>query len=255
MYITNNYRNAVLGIDLGYAKHPSALCLLTEVEQTRSPYTWIDPTHPKTLQWVVSYAKVIPPGTFFTEIARYSAAIAANFKRQHPKANLYIVPDSTGLGRSIVELLYQAKKAHSTPTGHLEGLIFTGGHQHSVQKHTNYSIDIYNVPKLTLLNSLTLAIESGLLKIPANLPERETLLAQLAALEVHYPSKSNGARGPAATQAGLDTGNNRAPIVRLNPDALRENPTTLAHADLVMSLAIATWRLQHKQRASIKLLS
>lgn len=253
MYCHTTYRTAIIGLDLGYANHPSALTLLTDTEQIQSPYTWADPTHPKLQHWVLSYAKVWPTETSYTDIARQTIDLAANYKRQQPNGMLYIVPDSTGLGRPILEMLYHARKAARVPAT-IEGLIFTAGHNVTTHKHPNYGLDIYNVPKLQLLHSLSLALESGLLKIPNDLPENDILKAQLAALEVHYPSKNSGQRGPSAIQAGFDTTTNRDPIVRLNPDALRDNPQTLAHADLVMSLAIACWRLQLRLRSSIKLL-
>ena len=253
MYCRTTYRTSVMGLDLGYSKHPSALALLTDTEQIQSPYTWADPTHPKLSHWILSYAKVWPTNTPFTNIARETIALAASYKRQQPNGMLYIVPDTTGLGTPVLESLYHARKAAQVPAT-IEGLIFTGGHTVSSHKHHNYGLDIYHVPKLQLLNSLSLALESGLLKIPTDLPERDILHAQLAALEVHYPSKSGSQRGPSATQAGLDTTTNRDPIVRLNPDSLRDNPQILGHADLVMSLAIATWRLQLRLRPSIKLL-
>jgi hypothetical protein len=251
----NTYRAAALGLDLGHSQHPSALTLLTEVQQIQSHHIWADPSHPKLHHWVVSYAHVFPHYTAFSEVAAETIAVAANFAALQPKASLFIVADSTGLGRPIIEMLHSSNKAETRRTGRLEGVTFTAGHEYSRYAHPNLPVDMYNVPKLTLLNSLSLAIESGLLKIPANLPERETLLAQLAALEVHYPSRAQNTRGPSAAHAGLDTSTSRHPIVRLNPDALRADGPTLAHADLVMSLALAAWRLHLYQRPSVKLIA
>jgi hypothetical protein len=257
MYTHHHHRIAALGLDLGQQRDPSALTLLTEISQITSPHHWYDATHPQSLNWVVSATHVFPLGTPYTDIAEQTIALAAAYAAAHPKTSLFLIADSTGLGRPVLELLRQEQlRLHTYAKNicRLEGVVFTSGREANRYGHPTLPIDMYNVPKLELLNSLALSIESGLLKIPEDLPNKDVLYAQLNALEVHYPSRAQSQHGPTSIQAGLDTTSHRAPIIRLNPDALESSGAkeVLAHADLVMSLALATWRLHQQQRPSNK---
>ena len=225
MHTHNPHREAILGVDLGQSQHPTALALLLNIEQTLSRHSWRDGTESTTKHWLLAYAEILPLGTSYTQIAQNIVTKLANLRRLHPNLQIRTVADSTGLGAPVLELI-QKEIVHYQSTnrqgvGRLEGILFTGGTAVTTTHHNTLPIDLFHVPKLTLLNSLATAIENNLLQVPVKLPHAATLLAQLQSLEIHHKE-------------------NAQPQIKINRQG---DPASIAHADLVMALAMATWRM------------
>jgi hypothetical protein len=221
----NTYREAILGVDLGQSQHPTALALLVNLSQSVSRHNWREAHDPVSDYWLLSYAEVLPLGISFTQIARTITATLANLRRHHPAITIKTTVDATGLGAPAIELIQQEivhyHSSHRERLGALEGIVFTGGATITRTKHNTLPIDLFHVPKLTLLNSVATAMENNLLKVPAKLPLKDQLLQQLQSLEIHHTTHAN-------------------PTIRINRES---DPESIAHADLVMALAMATWRM------------
>ena len=221
----NKHREAILGVDLGQSQHPTALALLLNIEQTISRHSWCDANDPVTKHWLLAHAEIVPLGTSYTEVARTITTRLAALRRLHPIIPIRTAVDATGLGAPAIEMIQQELVRHQASSrqslGRLEGILFTAGTAVTTSKHNTLPIDIFHVPKLTLLNSLATAIENNLLQVPAKLPLAATLTLQLKSLEIHQREHAN-------------------PTVRINRDG---DTDSIAHADLVMALAMATWRM------------
>jgi hypothetical protein len=103
------------------------------------------------------------------------------------------------------------RKASATcPASSNSPVALTAGHQSRSTHNRHY------VPKLELLHTLATSLESGLLKIPDTLPQRAQLTAQFQSLQ-HNDNKIE------VHSAGNEE---------------------VQHADLVMALSMANWRLR-----------
>ncbi len=215
---------AILGLDLGQSEDPSALALLLNIEQIISPHNWIDATHPRHSTWQLAATLVFPLGLAYTALAQRIQQIIDRFKTGHPATPVTLTVDATGIGRPTLEILYKELTARvGQPKARLEGIVFTGGSQHSKTTHPSLPIDLFHVPKLDLIQTLVQSMESGQLTTAQNLPDRQTLTAQLKSL-----------RYETSRQTGHST---------IQVDTNTDNPQ-IANADLVMALAMATWRMK-----------
>jgi len=215
---------AILGLDLGQSEDPSAMALILNINQTISPHTWIDSTHPCHNTWQLTATKVFPLGTAYTALAQQIHQTIERFKQQHPATPITLVADATGIGRPTLEILYKELTSRGgQPKARLEGIVFTAGATHSKASHPSLPVDLFHVPKLDLIQTLLQSIESQRLRVIPNLKEQETLSAQLKSL-----------RYANSRQTGQTT---------IHVDTNASNPQ-IANADLVMALAMATWRMK-----------
>ncbi len=217
--IRTKLHHAVFGLDLGQSGDPSALTLLLHLEQIHSPFTWIDSTHPVTHTWQLAATRIFPLGTAYLKLARQVHRQLQHFHSLYPHVPLTLIADSTGLGRPTLEILHQELDPHVR----LEGMVFTGGQQHSRHRHPSLSVDLYHVPKLDLIQHLLHAIECRHLTISPGLKDKETLREQLQSLRYASSRLTGQTTIAVANQSG--------------------NPT-IGHADLVMALSMAAWRLK-----------
>ena len=215
---------AILGLDLGQSEDPSAMALILNIDQTISPHNWIDSTHPRHNTWQLTATKVFPLGTAYTALAQQIHQTLERFKQQHPTTQITLLADATGIGRPTLEILHKELTSRGgQPKARLEGIVFTAGATHSKTTHPSLPIDLFHVPKLDLISTLLQSIESHQLKVIPNLPEQQTLIAQLKSL-----------RYANSRQTGQTT---------IHVDSNASNPQ-IANADLVMALAMATWRMK-----------
>ncbi len=215
---------AILGLDLGQSEDPSAMALLLNINQTISPHNWIDSTHPCHNTWQLTSTKVFPLGTAYTALAQQIHHTLERFKQQHPATPITLLADATGIGRPTLEILYKELTSRGgQPKARLEGIVFTAGATHSKTGHPALPVDLFHVPKLDLIETLVQSIESRRLTVIPNLKDRQTLEAQLKSL-----------RYANSRQTGQTT---------IHVDTNADNPQ-IANADLVMALAMATWRMK-----------
>ncbi|MFN9300845.1 MAG: hypothetical protein ACK6DZ_24460 [Acidobacteriota bacterium] len=210
--------HAVYGLDLGQTGDPSALTLLTAVESIHSPHTWYDPTHPRHRHWLLSDARIFPLGMAYRQLAQQIHAHMLAFLASHPQTPITLVADAPGLGRPPLEILH----AELAPTAHLAGIVFTGGQSHSQSQHPTLPVTIEAIPKLDLIQNLIHSIESRQLHLTPGLPLRDELREQFRSLR--YTNNTH-------------TGHTGITVA---PGSSHPH-----HADLVMALSLATWRLRH----------
>ncbi len=215
---------AIFGLDLGQSEDPSALALVCNIEQIHSPHNWIDSTHPVTQTWQLIATKVFPLGTAYTSIATQTRQAIERFKLQYPTAPVTLSADATGIGRPALEIIYQELTSKpGQPQARLEGIVFTAAGQHTKTSHPTLPVDLFHVPKLDMIENLVQSMESGRLQANPELQHQQTLEAQLKSL-----------RYATSRQTGHTT-------IQVAGDAA--NPQ-IANADLVMALAMATWRMK-----------
>lgn len=182
------------GLDLGCRRDPAALVLLERVLiplHRTDPVTFEPLTEPRLhLRAAVRYPLGLP---YLTLVARVTKAIASAralsahggltrpFLAQPPwpvqpghsaRPHCTLVVDATGVGAPVVELLRRAPHE-----ARLMPVTVTSGAHPAPDPHGGWL-----VPRRDLLSRLVLAFESRLLRIPASLPLRKDILAELAHL-------------------------------------------------------------------------
>jgi len=158
------------------------------------------------------------------EVAREVHQTIRQFRQTHPATQCTLVADATGLGRPTLEILYNEFTANrqSASIARLDGIVFTSGGTHSKSQHPTLPVDIYNIPKLDLIQNLLQVMETTHLTLAESLNNTAILEAQFKSLRY---------------ATSRQTGNTTIEVARSN------NPQ-IGHADLVMALALATWRLR-----------
>ncbi len=197
---TGTWYNA--GLDLGQSRDPAALVLLAGhryVGEKRDPYSL---ERPEVTVYTVADCKRFPLGTPYTRIVSEIAMLADHVAFD---GNLRLAFDATGLGRPVRDMILEERIK-----GRMIPLTIAAGSAKS---------NAETVGKVDLIAGIETALESGVLFLPASLPNREALITEVCALERHF------------TEAG--------------------NVTIAApgHDDLALALALAIWvaRLQPRR--------
>jgi hypothetical protein len=177
------------GLDLGQMQDFSAVAVLDRVGAPASKASF-------TLRYLHRWTL----GT------RYPAIVGqvSELLRRPPLPRSTLVVDQTGVGACVVDLFRQA----ALPVL-LRPLLITGGNAVTTDEH-----GVWHVPKRELVSVLQLLLQSGRLKIPANIPGQEALVKELLAFRVKI------------TTAGNESF-----------EAWRERD----HDDLVLAVALAAW--------------
>ncbi len=217
-------KQAILGLDLGQSQDPTAAALLLNIDQTQSPYNWIDSTHPTVNHWRLASTKVWPLQSPYTQVAAHLYKICKSIQLQHPTTPLILLADATGIGRPTLEIIHKEFTSHSKPSpARIEGIVFTAGTTVTETKHPALPVDLFQVPKLDLIQTLLQAMESNQLQPAPGLADQHILAAQLKSLR-YASSRSTGQTTVEVTHS------TKSPEI--------------ANADLVMALAMAAWRMK-----------
>ncbi|WP_031497848.1 hypothetical protein [Bryobacter aggregatus] len=222
----------ILGLDLGQTQDPTAAALLLDMEQTVSPYSWIDSTHRTTRRWQLASTRLWPLETAYTQVAIDLKRICRRIQRQYPATPLILLCDATGIGRPTLEMIHKELQSPGEASpARIEGIVFTGGATVSESRHPALPVNLFHVPRLDLIQTLLQAIESRQLQAAPGLEDAARLATQLKSLR-YTESRSTG-------QTGIEVHKSAA------------HPET-ANADLVMALAMATWRMKTLAPSSSK---
>jgi hypothetical protein len=185
----------VTGLDLGPAQEFTAIAVL---ERTRLPA--LGESGRSENHFAVRHLERLPPGTPFPEIGGILAKRFAN----PPLARSNLAVDITAVGKPVLDLLRRAKiQAYIRP------ITVTAGHESSDDGRGGWL-----VPRIELVSSTQILLQSRRLKVSQGLPETPMLVQEL----MNFKAKAQTASG--------DT-----------YEAWREGP----HDDLVLAVAIAAW--------------
>jgi hypothetical protein len=155
----------VLGLDLGQTKDFTALAVLES-----------QPTKPaEQPDYALRHLRRFPLGTPYTEIVPAVARLAA----AEPLSGSPVVVDQTGVGRAVVDMLYQV-------AGWVVPVTITGGH--AVTQAEDRS---WHVPKKELVTCLQVVMQSRRLQIARRLPDAALLVRELQNFQVKITAAAN----------------------------------------------------------------
>jgi hypothetical protein len=162
----------VIGLDLGQAADPSALCVVEcNVSMAGDDV------------YAVRHLERWPLGTSYCAIAKDVAALA-----YRPELNLpRIACDQTGVGRPVVEMIVRALEDVDDPDPiPVRPILITTGHAVS-----HAGDGTYHVAKVQLVSVLQALLSSGRLKVAPGLQLASTLVAELKAFKVKFTVAGN----------------------------------------------------------------
>jgi hypothetical protein len=187
------------GLDLG---QPSEFTALAVLERTAQP----DPENlgRKLRFYAVRHLERFELGTSFPDICARLKAVFSDSRLQ----NSTLTVDQTAVGHPVIDLLRRGRLGVST-----RPLTITAGQR---SEYDPYGTCL--VPKIELVSTLQVLLQSRRMKVAPSLPQAKTLTKELS----RYRAKS--------TLASVDT-----------LEDWREGP----HDDLVLAVAIAAWQSEH----------
>ncbi len=143
----------IMGIDLGQAQDYTALCIVEKLKTAEGEN-----------QYHLRHLERLLLGTPYPTVVK--RILELMYTEPLKTQEVYIVVDSTGVGRPVVDLMRQSGLRPIAVT-------ITGGNQ--VTEDDNG----YKVPKRDLVSTLQVLIQSGRLKIAEGLPQARTLIQEL----------------------------------------------------------------------------
>jgi len=178
-----------LGLDLGQANDTTALAVLRQTFQDKESHALYE----------VPFLRRFPLGTGYPDIVKDVARIVADPQISRRYA---LMPDMTGVGRPVVDLLRRAGLS-------VQPVMITGG---SLAHQTD---GVHYVPKCELVTVLQVLLQNQCLRFAASLPEIQTLVNEMLAFRVKVGAANNEPYS-----------------------AWREG----AHDDLLLAVAMAAWK-------------
>jgi hypothetical protein len=159
------------------------------------------------LSYAVRHLERFAPGTPYPDVFARLAALFA----KPPLADSHLVADQTAVGRPVVEAL-----GRSPVRASVSAVTVTAGHSATRDERGGWL-----VPKVELVGTLQVLLQSGRLKLAEAMPESATLVRELGAFRTEVAAK---------------------------PDEVswRERD----HDDLVLALAVAVWQGERHGPAS-----
>jgi hypothetical protein len=180
-----------VGLDLGQAADYSALACLERTEDGRALYA---------LRHLERYAIGTPYPSVINQVG--------NLIAKPPLAGCTLVPDATGVGRAVVDLLLEANlSARIVP------VTITAGHQ-----PTSDGRGGAHVPKKDLVAVVKSALQGQRLHVPTGLPLAQVLVRELQTFTVQITDAGNEIFGAESERA---------------------------HDDLVLAVSLALWAAEN----------
>ena len=198
----------VIGVDLGQARDPSAICVIEQTLTTdlslRDGVTF---AHPQIERLALRHLERPELGTPYPDLVRRIVELSNS---EILGGICTVVPDATGVGRPVIDMLREADL--NAP---LVPVVIVPGERHSEKD------GYHHVPKRDLVSALAIALQKREIEIAHNLPLSKLLLAEM----VNFKMK--------ITAAGNDTF-----------EAWRSGQ----HDDLVLAVALACWQARRRRR-------
>ena len=194
-----------IGLDLGQRQDPSALAV---VERRMAPVGGIDRAtfeQPRELRLDVRHVERIRLGTSY---ARVAERVSEVLRWPSVIGQCTLVPDATGVGAAVLELLRPA--ALGCP---VVPVTITGGDR------AVYMNGCWRTPKRELMANMLVALETKQLRIAEKMREGRALVEEMIRMRVRITESAH-------EQFGAKVG---------------------AHDDLVLALALAVWRARSQE--------
>jgi hypothetical protein len=186
-----------VGLDLGQVQDYTALAVI-EAADTQGAWDPVNLYFRRHRELRLRYLERMPLGRPYPEMVARTGQVMRS--GELVSASRYLAVDGTGVGRAVVDLLRQEKLPCL-----LWPVVITGGHAEG------YGDGFYKVPKRDLLVGLQVMLQTGELRIAADVPEAAALGRELSAIRVEI------------SESG------------------REGWRSGAHDDLVFAVALACW--------------
>jgi hypothetical protein len=156
------------GLDLGRSGEFTALAVL---ERTQPPGVF----ESGCLSYAVRHLERFPPGTPYPDVFARLATLFA----KAPLAGSHLIADQTAVGRPVVEALKRSDVGASVTAATV-----TAGHAAARDERGGWL-----VPKVELVGTLQVLLQSGRLKLAEAAPESATLVRELAAFRAEVGGK------------------------------------------------------------------
>jgi len=168
----------VVGVDLGQARDPTAICVVRRPE-LKPPEIDSDYYHPRLAKlrpaprYEVGYLRRVTIGTSYVSIVRQVEELMGKLP-----AGSELVIDQSGVGRAIFDL-FKVRKLRPI------GLTITAGNRETREGR------MYSVPKLQLVSGVQALLHKGELKILRTLPDSAVLVRELQEFRVEYTASGH----------------------------------------------------------------
>lgn len=171
-------RSFAVGIDVGQAHDPTAICVASKIVTTTLNPMLRQFNPIKQPKYEVSHLERLPLGMSYTEqVGRLAALVErAPLNRLKPR----VLVDYTGVGRPVFDMFAGVRSLR-----HAQGVVITGG------RDTTSTRAGWNVPKGELVSKLQALLHAGDLRIAASLPDAAVLAQELADFQVKYSDAGN----------------------------------------------------------------
>jgi hypothetical protein len=187
--------NWFIGLDLGQAADFSSLACIEQIGS----------------QYALRYLERFPIGTQYPNVVAQLRELVG----KPPLAGCTLVPDATGIGRVVVDLLLEANLA-----ARIVPVTITAGY-----RPTSDGRGGAHVPKKDLVAAAKTVLQGQRLCVPTSLPLAQVLVRELQAFTVHITGAGNEIFG-AKTHRG--------------------------HDDLVLAVSLALWAAENVLFAQLK---
>jgi hypothetical protein len=157
-----------LGLDLGFAQDRTALAVLEEMTRPTGEYDYDRQVDLEETVLVLRHIEGYPLKTPYKEVPRLVERVLAGYPKARRRE---LAVDATGVGLPVVEMLRESR----LDVG-LSPIALTSGQALGDVGHAK------TVPRTVLLHNLRRVLETGALRIPANLEGLDELLDELVAL-------------------------------------------------------------------------
>jgi len=165
-----------VGVDFGQARDYTAIAVLERVE-LRGEFDRAVWAFEKKAALRLRHLERVALGTPYPEVADRVAQVTGDARLA---GRCHLAVDATGVGRPVVDLLRQAR-----PKATLLPVTVTGG------QAEGYEQGFYRVPKRDLIAGLQVALQRRGLQIAAGLKFAQTLVEEMAAMEVKVTPAGN----------------------------------------------------------------
>jgi hypothetical protein len=189
-----------VALDLGQTRDYSALAVIERVE-TRGEWDALKLAHRLDVELRLRHLERIPLGTAYMDVVARTREVVRSARLS---GACRLMVDASGVGRPVMDMIHRGGMGCT-----VYPVTITAGYRESY--HEGY----YHVPKRDLITGLQARLQSGSLKLAANMRYGPTLVKELAEMRVKVTASGNEQFAACGREG--------------------------AHDDLVLAVALACW--------------